>query len=433
MRLIAKSFQSLATVRERLYRQRHAKRGSSAPFRIVFVQFGDFEEAYARLHSEGGREDYYAQRYTVEYVAQLAQRPQVETTTVVTFSGDHERTELAPGLWTSGAWLYPEGEKPRYEALIRKVEEARPTHLIVVAPIVPLIRWALARGIAVMPLFADSFRGAGWRTALRNMQLSYVLNDPRIEYVANHNLAAALDLARIGVLESKVLPYDWPVVTSPRVHAAKSAPPRDRAFRLVYVGTVDESKGVGDLLRALALLRDRGFSCHATIIGWCIDDAMPRLSRELGLSGQVSFLGKRPHEEVLFAMRSHDAVVVPSRHEYPEGLPMTLYEALCSRTPLVVSDHPMFALRIRDGENALVFRAADPAALAARIEQLAQSPALYRALSERAEQAADGYLCPLKWDRLISGWLAPEQPHELDRYRLSCAIEQAQGRISQVA
>ena len=40
-------------------------------------------------------------------------------------------------------------------------------------------------------------------------------------------------------------------------------------------------------------------------------------------------------------MSAHDIVIVPSRHDYPEGLPMTIYEALAMRTPLVVSDHPM--------------------------------------------------------------------------------------------
>jgi len=44
-------------------------------------------------------------------------------------------------------------------------------------------------------------------------------------------------------------------------------------------------------------------------------------------------------------MRSADAIVIPSRHEYPEGLPLTIYEALAARTPIVASDHQCFSAR----------------------------------------------------------------------------------------
>ena len=69
------------------------------------------------------------------------------------------------------------------DELIRIVEQLNPTHLIVSAPIVPLMRWGLGQGLPVLPLFADSFRGASLRTKLRNARLAWVLNDPRIRYV----------------------------------------------------------------------------------------------------------------------------------------------------------------------------------------------------------------------------------------------------------
>ena len=105
-------------------------------------------------------------------------------------------------------------------------------------------------------------------------------------------------------------------------------------------------------------------------------------------------------------MNRHDVVVVPSRHEYPEGLPMTLYEAFCSRTPIIASDHPMFRVKLRDGENALIFKAGDVGALAGRIRLLAGDPALYARLSRNAEAAAEQFFCPLKYDELISRWLS---------------------------
>ncbi|MET0284727.1 MAG: glycosyltransferase family 4 protein [Polyangiales bacterium] len=387
--------------------------------RLVFVQFGDYSEAYSRLIERNGAENYYAQRYTLDFVAELARSERVSSVTVVTFSRDQALHELAPGLRSCGIELYPASGAARHQELTELVASLEPTHLIVSAPIVPLLRWGLEQGLPVLPLFADSFRGDDLRTQVRNARLAFVLNDPRIQFVANHNLAAALDLARIGVIDSKIVPYDWPAVVSPRQHPAKQAPTGDWGLKLVYVGTVSEAKGVGDLLHALRELEQGGLDVTLDVIGQLREPAIEALCAELGLADRVRFRGMRPHAEVRRAMREADVVVVPSRHEYPEGLPMTLYEGLCSRTPLVVSDHPMFQLRIRDGENALVFEAGKPGSLASRIRELTADAALYERLSANAEQAAEGYLCPLKWDRLIEAWLNPAHGAEIQRNLLS--------------
>lgn len=117
-------------------------------------------------------------------------------------------------------------------------------------------------------------------------------------------------------------------------------------------------------------------------------------------------------------MREHDAVLVPSHWSYPEGLPMTLYEALCTRTPLITSDHPMFALKIRNLYNALVFPERNTDALAECVDKLMSSPELYAKLSLRAEDAAEGYLCPLKYHQLISAFLDPAERVKLRKYSL---------------
>jgi glycosyltransferase involved in cell wall biosynthesis len=98
---------------------------------------------------------------------------------------------------------------------------------------------------------------------------------------------------------------------------------------------------------------------------------------------------------------------------------MTLYEALCTRTPLLTSDHPMFVLKIRDGYNALVFPERNPAGLANRIEELWRSPELYSRLSANALAAADAYLCPLKFDALISGFLGATPSLALRQFSLA--------------
>jgi len=382
--------------------------------RVVFVQFGDYAEAVHRF-AAGGKEDYYGQKYTVEYVAGLTSR--FSAVTVIAFCRDSAAETLPNGVGARGILLYPPGGKSRHEELIRALEELDPTDLIVAAPLRRVFAWAAARGVRTLPLFADSFRGKGLAHRVRTFLLRRQLNRPELRWVANHSIAAAQELARIGVDPKKILPFDWPPILTPAAFAPKDAPKAD-SFRLLYVGQLLVTKGVGDAIRAVATLP----SCSLTIIGAGSDEAALRaLAPDLVAAGRVTFRGKMPHSDVLKAMRDHDAVLVPSHHAYPEGLPMTIYEALCTRTPVVASDHPMFARRIFDGKNGLIFREADPAALGAAVERLRTSPELYRSLSEKAGASAETYLLPLKWHLLLDLWLdgSPAAEAQIESFSLA--------------
>jgi glycosyltransferase involved in cell wall biosynthesis len=386
--------------------------------RVTFVQFGDYEEAFRRFE-RGGAENYYAQKYSVDFVGSLPTRPDVESVTVICVAADAELAVLPNEVRTVGIELYPKHQSPRVRELIELVKASRPTHLLAMTPCIPLIAWGVRAGCQVLPMLADSFRSKGLKAAIDYKLLGLLFNTNAIEFVANHNLAASLDLNRIGISAEKVIPYDWPALISPRDFATKSAPPSEAEFRLLYVGTVIESKGVGDAIGALGLLRNRGVNITLTIIGRGDIDAYQGVVMRQGLQEFVNFRGPQSHTEVIEAMRSHDAVVVPSHWSYQEGLPMTLYEALCTRTPLLTSDHPMFAMKIRDGYDGVVFPERNPQAFASRIEELMRSPELYSRLSANALAAAEDFLCSLKYDELISGFLGLNSSINLRKFSLA--------------
>jgi glycosyltransferase involved in cell wall biosynthesis len=386
--------------------------------RVTFVQFGDYEEAFRRFAS-GGAENYYAQKYSVDFVGSLPSAPGIESVTVICVSSEAKPAVLPNGVCTVGLELYPKGCAPRVHELLALVLGSNPTHLLAMTPCIPLIARSVRAGCQVLPMLADSFRSTGLKAAFDYKLLRLLFNSRAIEFVANHNLAASLDLHRIGIAAGKVIPYDWPALISPRDFATKNAARSDGVFRLLYVGAVIESKGVGDAIDAVGLLRNRGMNITLTIIGRGDIEAFRVRVGTLGLQDSVEFVGSRAHSQVVEDMRNHDAVVVPSHWAYPEGLPMTLYEALCTRTPLLTSDHPMFALKIRNGYNALVFPERNPEAFANRIAQLWKSPELYSRLSENALAAADAYLCPLKFAELISGFLGLNQSIDLHQFSLA--------------
>ena len=373
--------------------------------RLVFVQYGGYAEAARRLAS-GGAETFYAQRYTVDFVADLARR--VDDVVVLHLSRDDAEVRLPSGVRSLGLELYPQGRRGRHLDVIQMLQRLQPTHLVLASPLPIVLGWALARGIRTLPLFADSFRVTTLKARLKFELLARLLNNRRVDWVSNHNVAASLDLVRIGVSPAKVLPFDWPAFHSPSERPAKELA-RGEEIKLVYVGQISESKGVGDLIAAVAsatrTVNGAGPRIRATIVGGH-DPAFVAQSRALGIESRIDFLGRVSHDDIVPLMNRHDVVVVPSRHEYPEGLPMTIYEALCARTPIIASDHPMFALKLHDKENALIFKAGDADALAHRILALAADPALYARLSRNGEAAAAQFFCPLKYDELISRWLS---------------------------
>lgn len=378
-----------------------------APKRVTFAQFGCYAEGFRRL-SSGGAEDYYAQKYTVDFVGSLLSRSDVEHVSVVCLGRTYPQYVLDNGVYVSGVDLYGSKSGPRYGETIDLIASTRPTHLVVLTPSIPLISWGLKSGCRVLPLLADSFRLRGLVASVRYRLLSTLLNTKLIPVVGNHNLAASLDLRRIGVRAEKIIPFDWPALISPEEFRPKNAPSPEEPFRLLYVGAVIEAKGVTDVIRAVSLLKARGDTRRAvtlSIIGSGELDKFTALAAAEGVGDAVFFLGQRPHAEVIAAMRNHDAVIVPSRWAYPEGLPMTLYEALCSRTPLLASDHPMFSLKIVDNYNGLIFKEKSPESCAACILALSTKPGLYEKLSLNAGQTASNYLCPLKYHQLISAFL----------------------------
>jgi len=372
--------------------------------RLLLLQFGDYAEAAHRF-ARGEGETYYAQRYTVEHVAALARAG--AAVRVIALGADAPLERLPGGVESLGLRLYRGRFRgARLGALRRAAEAFAPTHLLLQVPLPELVRWAVARGVRVLPLLADSFHAAGLRQRLRSRRLAAALNAPGVPWVANHGPNAAADLVRIGVDPRKVVAFDWPALLPAGRFAPKRAPADPSRLRLVYAGAVTESKGVGDLVDAVSLARAAGCTWHLTIAGMGELDAFRALAARRGVGEQVALLGRVPHDDVLSLMRAGDVVVVPSRHAYPEGMPMTIYEGLSSGSPVMVSDHPMFRGRVTHLETAVVFPAGHPSRLFEAARALATDAALYERLSAAAEQTCASFFGPLKWDQLVTRWLS---------------------------
>jgi len=372
--------------------------------RVALIQYGDFLGTVERFQ-KGGEETYFAQRYSVDLVQRLPQS-HAQVTMLNVESHPHD-VVLPSGVRCVGITGMPYQADGARE-ILKRLEECSPTSVVVGFPHIPVIKWCLQTGRRVLPFMGDSFQCRGFHPRFRffTWRLKNLLNRDAIRFVSNHQLPACRDLVRIGVNPAKVLPWDWPRPSSPSDFAVKSSAAVPGRLSIMFAGVVCEAKGVGDLIRAVAQLNRSGVAARATIAGGGDIAEFKAMAQESGVGDRVEFAGLIPHHQVLTLMRQSDAVVVPSRHAYSEGLPMVIIDALTTRSPLVVSDHPMFLTRLDDRKSALFFREKSPDSLASRLRELAEDASLYNRLSNQSAEAWQRLRIPLLWGDLIERWLS---------------------------
>ena len=365
--------------------------------RLLIVHYaGDYREA-DRLRREEGKEIYYGHGYVLDQLARL--RAQGHEVGFLCCLAPAYWTQLSDGVTVIGADANPDKDPA---TVLRLMERYDPTHLIINGPMMPLIRWGLSRRKPLGVVLADSFANLYYRY-VRFRRLPALLNQPGISLIANHGYNAARALVDFGVDADKVVPWDFPHVRTPDLYPAKTAP-SGPVFELLYVGSISAKKGVGDLLRAVARLSPQ-LGVRLTIAGVGAVARFERQAARLGIADRVTFLGLVPNGDIPDLMHRADAVIVPSRHTFPEGLPLTLYEALASRTPVIASDHPMFEGHLVHGESAMIFPASRPRALAKAVADLMTDPDLYARISNGAPLAWDRMQNPVKWGEMLERWV----------------------------
>ncbi len=370
--------------------------------RLLFIQYaGDYREAFNRFAADG-LETYYAQKYSVDAISKLKQQGD-EVATLCCLTATPYDEILDNGVRAMGAGF---DQAINTAALMQLVIDFDPTHLVLRTPSVEVLRWAIHRNIKTIVTLADSFNNRGIRGRIENIRLTNLLNHRGVDWVANHGITASFSLKSMGIKEDKIIPWDWPHSNKPSLFRPKSLPTENTSRNIIFVGNVIEEKGISDLLRAIKALTTQGESITLKVIGKGELDRYTQLAKKLNIENHVEFLGTVSNSEIIPLMRAADAVVIPSRHAYPEGFPMTIYEALCSRSPIIISDHPMFCDKLSHGVNALVFPAGNAKALANCIEKLFSSPDLYQKLSAAADDAWQSLQLPTEWGNLIDRWLS---------------------------
>jgi glycosyltransferase involved in cell wall biosynthesis len=167
-------------------------------------------------------------------------------------------------------------------------------------------------------------------------------------------------------------------------HACRRAT-RSAATRLLFAGRLAESKGIYDVVRALALLRGEGRDVTLTIAGGGVQAelrALDELQELLRVRAAVEILGHVPPARLTEVYRDSDLFVFPSY--FAEGFPRVLYEAMMFGLPIVTCQMPGTDGFLVDNSNCLYCQPSDPQALAACLRRLLDDAVCRERLGSRA-------------------------------------------------
>jgi glycosyltransferase involved in cell wall biosynthesis len=193
---------------------------------------------------------------------------------------------------------------------------------------------------------------------------------------------------RVLVVENGVPdPGAWEV----RAKAAASRrSPEPDGGTVLYMGALTRSKGVLELLRALAELRKMRPAVRLRIAGeWTEDaaraDATELIARE-GLDAHVQFVGNVTGAAKAEFLASGDLFCLPTRYPY-EGQPLVILEALAAGLPVVATRHAAIASTVGDGvAGRIVPVEATAEALAAALGDMLGAEGTLRDCGARARQ-----------------------------------------------
>jgi glycosyltransferase involved in cell wall biosynthesis len=172
-----------------------------------------------------------------------------------------------------------------------------------------------------------------------------------------------------------------------------------KRIRCLAVARLVARKGLGDLIRALALLERDRFELE--VVGGGSDARVLRdLAAQLGVAQEVRFLGPLPRAEVAERYRAADLFTLPSS---AEAFGNVFAEALASGLPIVGSNIGGIPDLVDHGSNGLLVPPGDVNALAGAIRSLADDPELRAEMALRNRAKAEA---TLQWAQVTRRYLS---------------------------
>jgi len=180
--------------------------------------------------------------------------------------------------------------------------------------------------------------------------------------------------------------------------------PHKGAMTVLYLANLQPSKGIEDVLEAVALLKTQGVSGFAVdVVGAWRDAATEAACRALvGEHGlPVRFHGPAYDADKLAFMAQADVFVFTPRE--PEGHPWVIVEALASGLPIISTDQGAIRESVRDGVNGYLVAPRNPREIAERLRLLLERPELRATMAAASRRLYEENFTEEKMVERLSG------------------------------
>lgn len=163
--------------------------------------------------------------------------------------------------------------------------------------------------------------------------------------------------------------------------------PNYEVGNLLYVGTIEERKGLSYLIDAISMLENNA-SVKLNVVGKVVDQVyyqnLQRQIKSLGLINNVNFLGRVSDETLAECYQKAEIFTFPS---LLEGYGIVLIEAFNNGLPIVCFDNTAMPYTVKNGINGFVAKNKDAKDMAAKIQYLMGNILLREKLQDGIEEA----------------------------------------------
>jgi len=181
-------------------------------------------------------------------------------------------------------------------------------------------------------------------------------------------------------------------------HKIDLIPLDDSPFTLLSLSRIHEIKRIDISIKALSILRERGYHCVLKIVG----DGSPKLLRQLhdlvadlDLETVVQFLGHLEGSDKEKAIRESNMLVLPSENE---NFAIAVAESIVHGKPVVISSNVGMSSFVEQHSTGIVIDTLDQALLASKILDVKENYLTYQKNCLKSAQL-------LYWTEVFKGWL----------------------------
>jgi glycosyltransferase involved in cell wall biosynthesis len=191
-----------------------------------------------------------------------------------------------------------------------------------------------------------------------------------------------------------ISPFGSPSANGNDIHPNRNV--KSSKLRVLFVGSMTQRKGLGDLFEAIKLLNNP--LIELVVMGSLISS----MEFYRGQLSTFTYMKNRPHHQVLELMRSCDVFCLPS---IVEGRALVMQEAMSQGLPLIITANTGGEDLIIEGETGFLVPIRSPDSIAAKLQWFLTNPSHVKAMGKKAQEHAVNFTWKGYGDTIVSSLL----------------------------